>query len=74
MKTGRSPGAFKRIKRAKVEWFHRAVDYGIIGILVAMSFVAMAVALERSAASEGHASNPMPTKRNWNCTLPEDST
>ncbi len=30
-----------------MEWFHSVIDYGIIGILVAMSITAVAVAVER---------------------------
>lgn len=35
------------MRRVNVEWLHRAIDYGIIGILVAMSVAAVGVAVER---------------------------
>lgn len=34
--------------RVNMEWIDSVIDYGVIGVLVAMSFVAIAVAIERA--------------------------
>jgi biopolymer transport protein ExbB len=49
---GQGPGEKKR-KEIVMNWLKEAIDYGIIGILLLMSLVAVAVAIERILVYRG---------------------
>jgi biopolymer transport protein ExbB len=56
-----------------VEWLHYLIDYGIIGILIMMSVIAVAVAIERRTFYRKVEISAYADKRCWSCSLPGGS-